>query len=318
MTKHYSLSTNHRLPKLSVVLATLNEEKNIGFCLESVKKMFANLPDGEVGEIIVVDEGSTDKTREIARKLGAKVYKVKHEAIFHKTKQKALEKAKGVWILQLDADERVTPELAQEIVQVINMSEEELRRRKPEPKNEKLFKKHQRLIEKRDGAIGRKTGEIVAFFLPRVNFFLGRPLYHAGVYPDANIRLVKKGKARFPAKSVHEQMEIDGEVAWLFNNLEHYDSPTFSRYLDRMNRYTDLTAKELAKACVPKNVLYIFIFSCYKPLRVFLNLYIRHKGFLDGFRGFVWSLFSALHFPVAYFKYWQEGEREKGLRSKKR
>jgi glycosyltransferase involved in cell wall biosynthesis len=289
------------MKKLSVVLATRNEEENIGACLKSVKDI--------ADEIVVVDELSTDKTREIARKYGTEVYKVKHEPIFHKTKQKALDKATGDWILQLDADERVTPVLAKEIREVIEMSPTLLKQRKASTKKQKLFERHQRIIEKRDGKIGRSTGEIVAFFLPRLNLFLGKPLIHAGVYPDAAIRLVKKGKARFPAKSVHEQMEIGGEVAWLFNDLEHHDSPTFKRYFERMNRYTDLHAADLVREKTTKNIFMLLFYSTAKPLFVFLKLYIRHKGFLDGVRGFLWSLFSALHCPIAFFKYWQMEEK---------
>jgi glycosyltransferase involved in cell wall biosynthesis len=285
-------------PKLSVVLATRNEEKNIGDCLKSVKSV--------ADETIVFDEESNDKTCEIARKLGAKVFSVKHEAIFHKTKQKALEAATHDWILQLDADEVVTPALAKEIKKVIAMPEEELLARRPKSKKkEELFRKHQKLIEKRGGKIDKKVKTIVAFFLPRLNFFLGKPLRHAGVYPDANIRLIKKGKARFPATSVHEQMEVDGEIAWLFNDLEHHDSPTFERYLTRMNRYTDLATTGFEKQGVSIGYWNIFYYSFIKPIIVFVKLYIRHKGFLDGMRGFIWSIFSAFHFPIAYFKYWQ-------------
>jgi glycosyltransferase involved in cell wall biosynthesis len=288
--------------KLSVVLSTINEEENIGPCLKSVK----NIAD----EVIVVDEESIDKTRDIAKQFGAKVYKVKHEEIFHKTKQKALDYAMGDWILQLDADERVTPKLVKEIRQVLKLSDAELRERRPESKKKwKLFQRHQKLVEQKQGSIAKKTGEVVAFFIPRVNYFLNKPLKYAGVYPDGVIRLVKNGKARFPAKSVHELMEIDGEVAWLFNDLEHHDSPTFNRYLERANRYTDLAAKEFQNSKTPSNYLYLFYYSFIKPTLVFLNLYIRHKGFLDGMRGFIWSVFSAFHFPIAYFKYWQ---REKG------
>lgn len=196
-----------------------------------------------------------------------------------------------------------------EIRQVIELSKSELRGRKPEDRRKwKLFQRHQRLIEQRDGPIGRNTGEIAGFFIPRVNFFLGKPLIHGGVYPDASVRLVKNGKARFPAKSVHEVMQVGGEVAWLFNDLEHYDSPTFKRYLDRANRYTDLHAKELQNPRTPKNPILLVHYSLSKPLFVFLKLYFRHLGFLDGMRGFVWSLFSALHFPLAHFKYWQPGK----------
>lgn len=284
--------------KLSVVLATRNEEQNIGPCLESVRQL--------ADEIIVIDEESTDRTREIAEKYGASVHKVIHEEIFHVNKQKALDLANGGWILQLDADERVPSKLADEIRRVISMSTEELVTRKlATEKQNKLFVRHQKLIEERDGPIGRKTGEVVAFFIPRRNFFLGKPLIHAGAYPDGVIRLIKRGKARFPAKSVHEQMEIDGEVGWIFKDLEHHDSPTLSRYLERMNRYTDLHSKELEEKKIPANYWNLFKYSFLLPIAYFLLLYVRHKGFLDGMKGFIWSLFSSLHYSIAYFKYWQ-------------
>jgi len=289
--------------KLSVVLATFNEEKNIGDCLKSCKDI--------ADEIIVVDEYSTDKTREIAGGYGAKVFLEPHHDIFHITKQKAIEKAMGDWILQLDADERVTPELTSEIRSIVSSDGGLKGLLGGDAKKKvlrgggklKLFQRHQKLIEQRDGPIGKKTGEIVAFFIPRVNYFLGKPLIHAGVYPDGVIRLIKKGKARFPQKSVHEQIQIDGEASWLFNDLEHHDSPTLKRYFVRMNRYTDLHAKELEVSKVAKNLIAFVYYSFYKPLITFLNLFIRHKGFLDGVNGFLWSFFSAMHFPIAYFKY---------------
>ncbi|OGM76635.1 hypothetical protein A2208_00200, partial [Candidatus Woesebacteria bacterium RIFOXYA1_FULL_43_16] len=224
--------------KLSVVLATRNEEANIERCLMSVRDI--------ADEIIVFDEHSEDKTREIAEKLGANVFLEPHHDNFHVTKQKALEKAAGDWILQLDADEVVTPELAREINSTVHGS--------PPSVHNDLFKRHQSLIEKRDGVIGKETGEVVGYFIPRRNIFLGKPLVHAGVYPDGVIRLIKKGHARFPQKSVHEQIQLDGEVAWLSGDLLHYDSPTLKRYLSRLNRYTDLHAEELKEKHVPKNV----------------------------------------------------------------
>src|SRR3989344_3588146 len=290
------------MKKLSVVLATYNEENNIKQCIDSVKHI--------TDEIIIYDESSTDKTRKIAKKNGAKVFKVKHADIFHKTKQKALQKAKGDWILQLDADERVSPQLAEEISRVINSTNQELLNYTINNSHKKeLFARHLALLEKREGKYGIDKALVAAFIIPRRNYFLGKPLIHAGVYPDGVIRLVKRGYAKFPAKSVHEQIKIDGQVRWLENDLEHHDSPTFERYLTRSNRYTTLTSQEFQKSKVPLTYFHLFHYSFTKPLFVFPNLYIRHKGALDGFRGFVWSLFSALHFPLAYFKYWQTNVR---------
>ncbi|QQG42221.1 MAG: glycosyltransferase family 2 protein [Candidatus Woesebacteria bacterium] len=287
---------------LTVVLATRNEEINIGRCLESVKSIS--------DEIIVVDENSTDKTREIAKEYGAEVFLEPHHDIFHITKQKALEKATGDWVLQLDADEEVTPDLAREIKEVIDMSNDDIKKRFDFDIREMYhFKKHQRLIEARDGKIGQETGEVVAFFIPRLNIFLGRPLRYGGVYPDGVIRLVKNGKARFPQKSVHEQIQIDGEVSWLFNDLKHYDSPTMKRYLARFNRYTDLKAREFISKRVPKNALFVILYSLFYPLYTFVNIYFRHKGLLDGSQGFLWAFFSSMHFPVAYYKYITNGNK---------
>lgn len=288
MSIHKSRITSHQSLKLSVVLATRNEEENIERCIDSIK----NIAD----EIIVVDEYSTDKTREIAEGLGAKVYLEPHHDIFHITKQKALRLAQGEWILQLDADEVVTPELAKEIVSVVS--------HQPQITNHNpLFTRHQQLIEARDGPIGKSTGEIVGYFIPRRNMFLGKPLIHAGVYPDGVIRLVKNGYARFPQKSVHEQIKLNGKVGWLNGDLLHFDSPTLKRYFSRLNRYTDLHAEELKLKKVPKNLWSFFQYTVHRPLFTFLKLYIRHLGFLDGPNGFLWSFFSALHFPIAYFKY---------------
>ena len=281
--------------KLSVVLATRNEEENITRCINSVKDI--------ASEIIVFDEYSTDKTRELAEKSGAKVFLEPHHDIFHITKQKALEKAKGEWILQLDADEIVTPELAKEIGKVISSDGGPQGLLGGDSNKQKLFLRHQQLIEERDGKIGKDGGEIVGYFIPRRNMFLGKPLIHAGVYPDVVIRLVKNRFARFPQKSVHEQIELDGKVGWLNGDLLHYDSPTLKRYLSRLNRYTDLHAEELRVKKIPKNVLSFLKFTILLPTYYFLLLYIRHLGFLDGVNGFLWSFFSALHFPIAYFKF---------------
>lgn len=280
--------------KLSVVLATRNEESNIEDCINSVLRI--------ADEIVIFDEESEDKTCEIARKMGAKVYSVKHSDNFHKTKQMALEKAKYPWILQLDADERVTSELSQEILNIIDMSDEEIKTRVFPSKKAKLFQKHTQILK--DKGEYREDGEVVAFLIPRLNMFLGQPLRHAGVYPDPAIRLVKKGKTRFPVKSVHENMKVSGASAWLFNDLEHHDSPTLERYLMRLNRYTDLQAQDFANAKLKLNLLNLFLYSTFIPLGNFLRIYFRHKGFKDGMRGFIWCAFSSLHFTISYYKYW--------------
>ncbi len=250
------------MKKISVAIATFNEEKNIGPCLETVKDW--------VSEIVVVDGGSTDKTVAIAEKYGAKVTTTDNPPIFHINKQKAIDQCSGDWILQLDADEIVTPELRDEIKKII----------------------------KQDRA---KAG----YFLPRRNYFLGRWMKKGGLYPDNVIRFFKKGKARLPCKSVHEQMAIDGEVGYLKNELIHNPFPNFSEYLNKANRYSSLLAEEYAKKHLKTNIFALIKYLFVVPGLTFINLYFRNLGFLDGFPGFVFALFSALQKKAGYVKYWE-------------
>lgn len=289
-------------PRISVVLATFNEEANIGSCLESVKGI-ADKRSLTTLEIVVVDGSSNDRTREIAQGYGAKVIKTTNPPIFHINKQKALEKTGGEWILQLDADERVTPDLASEIKEVVQMSDDQIDEYQKNLKDRGLFLRHQNLLEKRDGLIGTTSGQYAGFFVPRLNYFLGTYLRYGGVYPDGVIRLVKRGTAHFPAKSVHEQIVVDGKVGWLQNPLLHIDSPTFGRYLARNSRYIDLIAGELRRDKVGRNPIQFFNYFIVKPLWWFLLTQVRHKGILDGFPGIIFSFFSALRFPKAYWRY---------------
>ena len=247
---------------LSVVLATYNEADKIADCLNSVK----NLAD----EIIVVDGSSNDNTRKIAKSFGAKVIKVKNLPMFHTNKQKAVDEATKDWILQLDADEQVSKELAEEIKSAILKS------------------------------------EFSGFYLPRKNWFLSRFLTKGGQYPDYVIRLFKNGSGHFPQESVHEQIAIKGSVGYLKNPLIHYADKEFSRYLTRFNRYTDLEAANLfrvgEKPTFPSGINYFLI----KPVHWFLLTYFRHKGFVDGLPGFIFALMSSLRFPVTWFKLWEK------------
>lgn len=280
---------------ISVALATYNEEANISRCLVSVFDW--------VDEIIVVDGGSTDKTLEIAEKYQAKIVKTFNPPIFHINKQKALDVCRGAWILQLDADEVVSPQLRSEILEVIHMTQQQLSDRIIDPSKEKLFERHQKLIEERDGIIGNQSEEIAAFFVPRKNYFLGKLMTYAGTYPDGVIRLVKKGKAWFPAKSVHEQIHVEGRVSWLTHDLIHFSNPTLKRYFIGADKYTNLLANQFKEQKVSKNIFSYIRYISIEPTLIFLNLFIRHKGILDGFHGFLFSFLSSLHSPIAFFKY---------------
>jgi len=277
---------------ISVALAVFNEEKTLEQCLQSVV--------GFADEIVLVDGGSTDKTIEIAQRFHAKIIRTTNPPMFHINKQKAIDAAQGEWILALDADEVVSKELAKEIQ---NIARGEHINTTSIPN---LFLRHQQIVEARDGVVGTQDGETVAYFVPRLNYFLKGWLRHGGVYPDGVIRLFQKGKAHFPCKNIHEQPVIQGKVGWLRHDLLHYADPTFQRYLMRANRYTSLTADALFRDRIGTGPSVIFHYMVVKPVSVFLSLYFRHKGILDGFPGFVWALFSGLHYPLAFMKYWEK------------
>lgn len=281
---------------ISVTLATYNEENFLEDCLKSVADW--------VDEIVIVDGHSTDKTVEIAKKYKARVLLRENNPIFHVQKQIANETAKSDWILQLDADERVSESLKEEILLLLNgktfgqnswISPAKLILNKFLP----IFPSPTTL---------RKPA--TAYWLTRANFFLGRSLKNGGQYPDPVIRLFQKDKAYLPAKSVHEQMVVKGNIGWLKNDLLHFATPTFDRYLLREDRYSSLTATELKdqrlKINIPNTINYLFI----KPAGTFFKLYFRYRGFLDGFPGFVFSLYSGLHFAFAYMKLWEKYKKE--------
>lgn len=242
---------------LSVVLATFNEEKNLPDCFNSIKDL--------TDEIIVVDGGSSDKTLEIAKRYKARVIITNNPPIFHINKQKAIDRATKEWILQLDADERVSPELAKEIK-------------------------------------GKIENSVNGYWIPRKNWFLGRFLMKGGQYPDYTLRLYRRGKGRLPQKSVHEQAVIEGEAGYLKNPLIHIADPSFSRYLMRFARYTDLMRDELRELKIGYNPIIAIKYLFILPIWWFLLTYIRYKGFMDSWQGLVFSFFSALRFPIGYIK----------------
>lgn len=275
---------------LSVVLATHNEEGNIVAFLKAI----ASIAD----EIIVVDGESTDRTVEIAKENGAKVVIVPNQSNFHINKQIGIEKASYEWVLQMDADEIITKELGSEIRQVVEGKHRELIL-----SNYPVFSRHMNNIATRDHVTFTQNNPINGYFIARKNYFLGSYLMHSGVYPDGVIRLFRNGHGKLPAKNVHEQVVIDGGVSWLKEPMIHMSDPTFSRYMWRANRYTDLTAQEMERQKLGVSFQTIINYMLAKPLLTAFLLFFRYKGFLDGFPGFVWALMSGLHYPIAFMKY---------------
>ena len=262
--------------KLSLCIATFNEAKNLHYAMDSAIDW--------VDEVIIVDGSSTDNTVELAKSYGSKVKVIEttNPPIFHINKQKAIEAATGEWILQLDADEEITDELREEIIGITKNQNPNIK------------------------------SSVLAYQIPRKNYFLGRFLMKGGVYPDYTIRLYKRGTMYFPCKDVHEnvvpspksQVPSRGWLGTMQNPMNHYSDPTFARYWHRWKRYCTIEASRVQENALrlykDKNKYFVwkivFILKCIfiLPIYWFFLSYFRHKGFMDGWQGFVFHFMSAM------------------------
>jgi len=238
--------------RISAVIITKNEEAAIGRCLESISW---------VDEIVVLDSGSTDETVGIARSKGAKVFTSAEWPGFGIQKNRALELATGDWILSVDADERVTPELAAEIRSMVTSSN-------PKP----------------------------GYEMPRLSSYCGRYMRHSGWWPDYVTRLVQRGRGRFSPSLVHERMEVDGPVGRLKHTLMHDSFQTLEQVLDKVNRYSSLSAQQMAASGRQGGVLTAIVHG----LGAFIRTYVFKAGFLDGREGLMLAVSNA---EGAYYKY---------------
>ncbi|MFH1860495.1 MAG: glycosyltransferase family 2 protein [bacterium] len=240
---------------ISVIIITHNEEKNISECLKSVKW---------ADEIVVVDAFSHDDTKKLAEEFGAKVFQTEWQG-YGKQKNYALSCATMDWILSIDADERITPELADEIQGVMQ--------------NPKM-----------DG-----------YQICRKAYFLGKWIRHSGWYPDYCLRLFHKGRGVFAEKQVHEYVELSGSIGQLDGAMLHYTDNNLNHYLSKLGRYTTLAADELGAKGKKASLGDLII----RPLFIFFKMYILKKGFLDGIHGFVLAVLSSFYVFVKYAKLWE-------------
>ncbi len=278
---------------LSVVLITYNEEANLARTLESVRTLVRD----RHGEIIVVDSGSTDRTVEIAKSFGAKVFLEPWKG-YAAQKNSAIEKATGDWILSLDADEEVSPDLAREILQILSHP----------PQIHKLMRRQV------DGTLAPIL--INGVWMPRKNYFLGRWIRHGGFWPDRKLRLYRRGTGKFREASVHETMEVEeyrgGGVTVVSKKLRapllHHSYPSVSDYIDHMNRYSSLGAEMgVAEGRTGFSVVNIVI----RPWLTFFYNYFLRLGFLDGREGLLLHLYHAVYVSWKYAKAWEIGRSRK-------
>ncbi len=283
---------------LSVVIITFNEEMNIGRTLESVKTLVA---DGN-GEIIVVDSGSTDRTVEIAKSYGAKVF-VEEWKGFAAQKNSAIDKATGDWILSLDADEEVSAEMATSISKYLPIADKH-----GEYALGNIADSEADPIFDRAWEAGTEVPED-AFAFARKNFFLGRCIKYGGFWPDRKVRLFRRGSARVEDRAVHETLKAR-RAGRLNGALIHHSYPTLSDYIEHMNRYSSLGAEMVAaKGKVGFSVINIVV----RPLFTFVYNYFLRLGFLDGREGLLLHLYHAVYVSWKYAKAWELPRKQSRL-----
>ncbi len=250
-------------PTVSVVINTLNEEKNIRRCLQSAKKL--------ADEIIVVDMYSDDKTRRIAKEFGAKVFLHKKTGYVEPARNFAISKARGQWVLILDADERIPSSLA-----------------------------------KRLKEIAATQGEIDCVLIPRKNILLGHWMQNSRWWPDYLPRFFRRGKIRWP-KQIHQQPDLKGRSIYTLPDSEdfaiiHHNYETLDQFLDRGRKYALIQAKELVEE---KNYRLSNKDLILKPLEEFLSRFFVGEAYRDGIHGLALSLLQAWVTLLTYLKVWE-------------
>ncbi len=244
---------------VSVVIVTKNEEQNIGDALESIR---------DFEDIVVVDSFSEDRTTEICRKYTSRIFQHEWQG-YAKQKQMAVDYAEKPWVLILDADERVTPELKSEIMEKI------------------------------------KSSGFGGFYIPRKNFFLGKWIRYSGWWPDYTLRLFKKNLSFVEQREVHEKVIVKGPVDYLKNSLEHYTYRTISDYIKKMENYSTLSAKEMLSKTPQPSSLLLTLKIIASPIFTFLKMFFLKQGFRDGMHGFILAVLYSFYAFLKYAKAWE-------------
>ncbi len=244
---------------LSVVVSAYNEEEKLEDCLKSVA--------GISEEIIVIDNSSTDKTNQVAKKYAHKVITRENNLMLNVNKNFGISKATKDWILVLDADERVTKELEKEI---------------------------KTLLESDEASEG--------YTMPRKNIIFGKWIQHTGWYPDRQLRLFKNGKGKFAEQHVHEMINVEGSVGELNESIYHINYVSVSQFLDKMIRvYTISEAENLIKSGYKPKVSDAILM----PTNEFVKRFFAEKGYRDGSHGLYLSLLMAIYHFVVFLRVWE-------------
>ncbi len=243
--------------KISILIPTHNEENNIRDCLESLKW---------ADEIVIVDSYSTDNTLKIAREFTNKI--LQHEYINSASQKNwAIPQLSNEWIMIVDSDERVTPELRDEILNILT-----------------------------------NGTNYNGFYIYRKNHFLGKPIRFCGWNKDKCLRLFKKGKGKYQDREVHADIIIDGKIGYLKNRLLHYTFSDFDQYLKKWDRYTSWAANDRGKKTKKVHWYHLTL----RPLWRFIKQYIFKLGFLDGKEGYIICKLAAVSVFMKYAKLWEK------------
>ncbi len=248
--------------KISVCIIAFNEENNIRSCLESVKW---------VDEIIVVDSLSQDKTVDICRNYTDRIYERPWPGHIEQ-KNFALGLANNEWILAIDADERLSPSLTEEIVRELKFS----------------------------------GNTIDGYYFPRHSYYLGRWINHGGWYPDYKLRLFKKKKGQWGGKNPHDRVMLKGTAGYLKEDLWHYVYRDISHQLKTVDNFSRITAGIMEKESGSFSLSQLV----FRPPIKFIETYIIKKGWLDGMPGFIISIISSFYVFLKYAKLWETKQRQ--------
>lgn len=246
---------------VSVAIITKNEERNLRDALESVK---------DFEDIIIVDSFSEDKTVDISREYTKRIFQHQWQG-YAKQKQIAVDYALKDWVLILDADERVPPELKKEIVNKLS-----------------------------------SNVDVNGFYIPRKNFFLGKWIRHSGWWPDYTLRLFRKNASFVEMREVHEKVIVKDGVGYLKSHLEHYTYRTISDYIRKMKTYAALSAKELLARTPKRSSIKLISNMVFSPTFTFLKMFFLKQGFRDGLHGFILAVFYSFYAFLKYTNVWYE------------
>lgn len=245
--------------QLSSIITARDEEKNIRRCIESQLSVVDDI-------VVLVDSRTKDDTFKIASSYKNVTCEVVEWTGFAKTKIYAVSRTKHDWVLWIDADEELTPELIDEL---------------------KTFKTVKPALN--------------AYNVARRAFFLGKWIKHSGWYPSRVTRLFNKKVTTFEEREVHEHLNVVGELGHLKHDLNHYTDPSIEHYFNKLNIYTSLAAKELNEKGKKASLGDIII----RPLFLFFKMYILRLGFLDGIHGLILAVFSTSYVFTKYTKLWE-------------